>query len=79
MKGKLFILFLMVGIPTITWAILAWVAMIALGALHSVFSMIPPLSFLESFVAVLMLFIIVAFAASMATTNVSPARRHGGR
>ena len=79
MKGKLFILFLMVGIPTITWAILAWVAMIALGALHSVFSMIPPLSFLESFVAVLMLFIIVAFAASMATANVSPARRHGDR
>ncbi len=79
MKGKLFILFLMVGIPTITWAILAWVAMIALGALHSVFSMIPPLSFLESFVAVLMLFIIVAFAASMATANVSPAHRHGGR
>ena len=70
MNGKLFILFLMVGIPTITWAILAWVAMIALGALHSVFSMIPPLSFLESFVAVLMLCIILAFAASMATANV---------
>ncbi len=31
MKGKLFILFVMVGIPTITWAILAWAVMIVLG------------------------------------------------
>jgi len=79
MKGKLFILFLMVGIPTITWAVVAWAVMIMLGALHSVVSIIPPLSFWESFVATLMLFSIIVFAASMATTNVSPAHRHGGR
>lgn len=79
MKGKLFILFLMVGIPTITWAILAWVAMIALGALHSLYSAIPSLSFLESFLATLMLFAIVIFALSMATENTRPARRHNGR
>ena len=36
MKGKIFVLFIMVGIPTITWAFLAWVVMLALGALHSV-------------------------------------------
>ena len=45
MKGKLFILFVMVGIPTITWAILAWAVMIVLGALHALCSAIPALSF----------------------------------
>ena len=80
MKGKLFILFLMVGIPTITWAILAWAVMIVLGALHSAFSVIPALSFLESFLATLMAFAIIVFAISMATKNVKPpARRHDGR
>ena len=69
MKGKIFVLFIMVGIPTITWAILAWVAMIALGALHSVFGVVPALSFLESLVAVLMLFSIIVFGVSMATEN----------
>ena len=80
MKGKLFILFVMVGIPTITWAILAWAVMIVLGALHSAFSVIPALSFLESFLATLMAFAIIVFAISMATKNVKPpARRHDGR
>ncbi len=79
MKGKLFILFVMVGIPTITWTILAWVVMLALGALHSLYSAIPSLSFLESFLATLMLFAIVIFALSMATENTRPARRHNGR
>lgn len=69
MKGKLFILFLMVGIPTITWAVLAWAMMITLGVLHSVCNVVPPLSFLESFLAVLMLFGIIAFGVSMATDN----------
>lgn len=69
MKGKLFILFVMVGIPTITWAILAWAVMIMLGALHSAFSVIPALSFLESFLATLMAFAIIVFAISMATDN----------
>ena len=80
MKGKLFILFVMVGIPTITWTILAWAVMIVLGALHSAFSVIPALSFLESFLATLMAFAIIVFAISMATKNVKPpARRHDGR
>lgn len=78
MKGKLFILFLMVGIPAMTWAVVTWAVMIMLGALHSVVSIIPPLSFWESFVATLMLFSVVVFAISMATTNARP-RRHGGR
>ena len=69
MKGKLFILFLMVGIPTITWAVLAWAMMSTLGGRHSVCNVVPPLSFLESFLAVLMLFGIIAFGVSMATDN----------
>ena len=79
MKGKLFILFLMVGIPTITWAFLAWVVMLALGALHSVFSMVPALSFWASLVSVIMVFTIIIIGASMATDNTTPACRHGGR
>lgn len=79
MKGKLFVLFVMVGIPTMAWAFLAWVMMLTLGALHSAFSVIPALSFLESFLGTLMLFSVVVFGISMATTNVSPARRHDSR
>ncbi len=80
MKGKIFVLFIMVGIPTITWAFLAWVVMLALGALHSLYSAIPSLSFLESFLATLILFaIVIIFALSMATENTRPARRHNGR
>lgn len=79
MKGKIFVLFIMVGIPAIAWAFLAWATMITLGILHSACSIIPPLSFLESFVAVLMLFCITIFAISAATEDTRPARRHGGR
>ncbi len=79
MKGKLFILFLMVGIPTMAWAVVAWVVMIVLGALHSLCSAIPLLSFWESFAATLMLFSIIVFAASAATEDTKPARWHGGR
>lgn len=80
MKGKLFIIFIMVGIPTMAWAFLAWATMLTLGALHSAFSVIPALSFLESFLATLMAFAIIVFAISMATKNVKPpARRHDGR
>ena len=79
MKGKLFVLFIMVGVPTMAWAFLAWVVMLALGALHSLYSAIPSLSFLESFLATLMLFAIVIFALSMATENTRPARHHNGR
>ena len=79
MKGKLFIIFIMVGIPAMAWAVLAWAMMITLGVLHSVCNVVPPLSFLESFLATLMLFAIVIFALSMATENTRPARRHNGR
>ena len=79
MKGKLFVLLVMVGIPTMTWAFLAWAVMLLLGALHGVCDAIPNLSFLESFVATLMLFSIIVFAASAATENTRPARRHSGR
>lgn len=79
MKGKIFIILIMVGIPAIAWVFLAWVTMLNLGALHSAFSVIPALSFLESFLGTLMLFSVVVFGISMATTNVSSAHRHGGR
>lgn len=79
MKGKLFVLLLMVGIPTAAWVFLAWATMITLGILHSVCSVVPPLSFLESFLAALMLFGIIIFGVSMATDNTTPARRHDGR
>ena len=80
MKGKILVLLIMVGIPVTAWAFLAWVAMLSLGALHSAFSVIPALSFLESFLATLMAFAIIVFAISMATENVKPpTRRHGGR
>ena len=69
MKGKIFVLFIMVGIPTITWAFLAWVVMLALGALHSLCSAIPALSFWVSLLITIMVFAIVVFAASMATDN----------
>ena len=79
MKGKLFILFIMIGIPVMTWAFLAWVIMLVLGALHSACGIIPALSFWGSLVTTIMIFAIIIFGASMATTNESPARRHGGR
>ncbi len=79
MKGKLFIIFIMVGIPTAAWAFLAWVMMLTLGALHSAFSVIPALSFLESFLGTLMLFSVVVFGIYMTTEGTQPARRHGGR
>ena len=79
MKGKLFIIFVMVGIPAMAWAFLAWVIMLLLGALHSACSIIPALSFWGSLIATIMIFAIIIFGASMATTNVSPAHRHGGR
>ena len=79
MKGKLLIIFIMVGIPTAAWAFLAWVMMLTLGALHSAFSVIPALSFLESFLGTLMLFSVIVFGISMTTEGTQPARRHGGR
>lgn len=79
MKGKLFIIFIMVGIPAMAWGVLAWAMMITLGVLHSVCNVVPPLSFLESFLATLMAFAIIVFAISMATENVKSTRRHGGR
>lgn len=79
MKGKLFIIFIMVGIPTAAWAFLAWVMMLTLGALHSAFSVIPALSFLESFLGTLMLFSVIVFGISMTTEGTQPAHRHGGR
>lgn len=79
MKGKLFIIFIMVGIPTAAWAFLAWVMMLTLGALHSAFSVIPALSFLESFLGTLMLFSVVVFGISMTTEGTQPACRHDGR
>lgn len=79
MKGKLFIIFIMVGIPAMAWVFLAWVTMLALGALHSACNMIPALSFWGSLIATIMVFTVIIFGASMATTNVSPAHRHGGR
>ncbi len=79
MKGKLFVLFIMVGVPTMTWALLTWVMMIVLGILHSTFSVIPALSFVESFLATIMIFAIIIFGASMATDNTRPTHRHDGR
>ena len=56
MRGKLFILLIMVGIPIMTWVILAWVIMIVLGALHALCSAIPALGFWASlFVTVMVL------------------------
>ena len=49
MRGKLFILLIMVGIPIMTWVILAWVIMIVLGALHALCSA-PSLRILGQFV-----------------------------
>lgn len=69
MKGKIFVLFIMVGIPTITWAFLAWVVMLALGALHSACNMIPALSFWGSLIATIMVFTVIIIGASMATDN----------
>lgn len=79
MKGKIFVLFIMVGIPVMAWAFLAWVTMLAFGVMHGAFSIIPSLSFLESLLVALMLFSIMVFLVSMATTNARPARRHDGR
>ena len=45
MKGKLFVLFIMVGIPIMMWATIAWFIMLIMGALHSVLMIIPALSF----------------------------------
>ena len=74
MKGKLFIIFIMVGIPTAAWAFLAWVMMLTLGALHSAFSVIPALSFLKSFLGTLMLFSVVVFGIYMTTEGPPPRR-----
>lgn len=62
MKGKIFIIAIMLGIPSMAWAFVAWVVMISLGALHSLCSAIPNLSFLESFFVTLTAFTAVIFA-----------------
>ena len=79
MKGKLFVLFVMVGIPAMAWTFLAWVIMLLLGALHSACNMIPALSFWGSLIATIMVFTVIIIGASMATKNESPAHRHGDR
>ena len=69
MKGKLFIIFIMVGIPAMAWTFLAWVIMLLLGALHSACNMIPALSFWGSLIATIMVFTVIIIGASMATDN----------
>lgn len=79
MRGKLFILLIMVGIPIMTWVILAWVIMIVLGALHALCSVIPALGFWASLFVTVMVFAIIVFVVSMATTNARLARYRDGR
>ena len=76
MKGKIFIILIMVVTQAMAWVFLAWVTMLTLGALHSAFSVIPALSFLESFLVALALFSVVVFVVSLATDNTRPTRRH---
>ena len=79
MRGKLFILLIMVGIPIMTWVILAWVIMIVLGALHALCSAIPALGFWASLFVTVMVFAIIVFVVSMATKNARLARYRDGR
>lgn len=76
MKGKLFIILIMVGIPIMTWTFVAWVIMITLGALHSAFNVIPALSFVWSMIVALAIFATITYSLVTADAGPSPSPRH---
>lgn len=77
MKGKIFILFIIVGIPAMMWVAVSWLIMIALGALHSVCNAIPALSFWASLIVAMVFFTTIAFAliSAAAEPAIPPAQR----
>lgn len=82
MKGKIFVLFIMVGIPAMMWVAVSWLIMIALGALHSVCNAIPALSFWASLIVAMVFFTTIAFALISAAADPLPSpryRQHNGR
>lgn len=76
MKGKLFILFIMVGIPIMMWATIAWFIMLIMGALHSVLMIIPALSFGWSMIVALAIFATITYSLVSAAAGSSPSPRH---
>lgn len=76
MKGKLFVLFLMVGIPIIMLSVVAWLIMITMGALHSVLRVVPALSFGWSMIVALAIFATITYSLISAAAGPSPSPRH---
>lgn len=76
MKGKIFIILIMVGIPIMMWAILAWVIMVTLGALHSAFNVIPALPFRWSMIVALAIFTTITYSLISAAAGPPPDPRH---
>ncbi len=79
MKGKIFILFIMVGVPVLAWAAASWLLMLVLGALHSLCNMIPAASFWVSMVVTMVFFATIAFALISAAADPPPSPRYRHR
>ena len=76
MKGKLFVLSIMVGIPIMMLSITAWIVMLALGALHSALRLIPAPSFGISLIVTILIFSIVTYKLIFAAAGPPPDPRH---
>lgn len=76
MKGKLFILLIMVGIPIMMLSITAWIVMLVLGALHSALRLIPAPSFGISLIVTMLIFSIVTYKLISTAASTAPSRRH---
>lgn len=76
MKGKLFILFVMVGVPIMTLSLVAWLIMITMGALHSILGIVPALSFGWSMIVALAIFATITYSLISAAAGPPPDPRH---
>ena len=76
MKGKLFVLFIMVGVPIMMLSTVAWDIMLVLGALHSALRLIPAPSFGISLIVTMLIFSIVTYKLISTAASTAPSRRH---
>ncbi len=76
MKGKLFVIFIMIGIPIMIWAAVSWLLMIILGVLHAVIALVPNLSFGTSAIVTMLIFSIVTYKLISAAAGPPPDPRH---
>lgn len=76
MKGKLFVLFIVVVVPIMMLSTVAWGIMLVMGILHSILSMVPALSFGSSMIVALAIFATITYSLISAAAGPSPSPRH---